>query len=208
MSNVFTQMFGMPVAMFMSSMTTLARALPWPQDGAPGSEPCGCSRSGAGPEARVLPSLDPSLFGAPAGVGRGDGRSDDVRLFHYTVWFRKRNLEAQLAQGSEVVRGDCSEEEFRGRIKQRFLDRAATIRRPDEWQRHHYPSRAAGDVIGSLPASDERYLEVLVELKDTRFDGGGDHDEDRLVALQGIEHKLDGLDDSLRRIATQFHSGS
>jgi hypothetical protein len=124
-------------------------------------------------------------------AGSADGCDNDLKLVRYWVYFDKRDYE-DILQGprTEMVLGEETAEEFRGRKKGEFLRTLADAKRPKKWVDKKYPPGVSAEHIERLPPDDEEYVRVHVEVVLERPRREADYDRRKVEVLEGISSKL------------------
>jgi hypothetical protein len=137
------------------------------------------------------------------GTSMQDFGGDDIKLFRYVVWFRKKDNRTPVEAGYLVEEGPQTEDSVRGKVKQAIIDLL------NHGGRTNAAANRADGILEKLriknsdynwQGSDEKYLEVKVCLEDRRPRDADETEQEKLGELRGIREELR----SMRDIGSSF----
>src|SRR5262245_39900505 len=109
-----------------------------------------------------------------------DFGGDDLKLFQWIIWFRKKGNRKYVDAGFDVEEGPTTEDELRGKKKQQVV---VHLNAAKENKRHD------DELLKKLPdwqPSDAKFVEVCVELKQRRPRDLDEADQEKVDAIQGL----------------------
>ena len=113
-----------------------------------------------------------------------DFGGDDIKLFEWIVWFRKKGHRKVIAHDFDVEEGNTTEDEVRGKKKQQTVVRLNEARQNND---------RADQYLQKLPdwqPSDAKFVEVSVELKQRRPRDLDEADQEKVDAIRGLTREV------------------
>lgn len=118
-----------------------------------------------------------------------DLSGDDLKLVRYTILFVKRDFEAFLYKGEELVAGDMDGGTFAALKVKDYLVRAGEgqAKFPPEWDKD-YPEKTAKGF--TIPDRDQKYIRVYFEVLERYARQEREYEKQQVQVLREISRKI------------------